>query len=101
MVKWADYIITKVRYSTDKKHIEKVKISEDHGEDKLAEPSEFTRQAVVNLLEGKKEIVTAYLENGSYKKGAKVDIVTVKGIKYIRTDETKIEKDNLERLPEF
>ncbi len=80
----ADLVIVAVNYSKEPKHIEKVKASGG---------GIFSRQEIVLLLEMGKNIITNL--------GAKVEIVNVKGNKYIRTDKNNIEADNLGSLPTF
>jgi len=101
MAKWADYGISKVRYDEERTHIVKVKVREDRG-DKLGPAEEWARKQVVSAIEGGTTFVTI-LEgsDGKWKKGQEVHIITVKGVKYIRTDQNAEASDNLENLPEF
>jgi hypothetical protein len=39
--------------------------------------------------------------NNKWKKGQEIHIITVNGIKYIRTDQNRKASDNLENLPKF
>lgn len=45
--------------------------------------------------------ITAYRANGKWWKGADVHVVSVDGIKYIRTDRNTKKEDNLGNLQEF
>jgi len=45
-VKWADFLISAVRYDADKTHIERVRVHEDLGE-KVGSPKELPRVDVV------------------------------------------------------
>ncbi|MCK4296809.1 MAG: DUF3892 domain-containing protein [Candidatus Marinimicrobia bacterium] len=101
MAKWADYCISAVRYDSEQKHIEKVKVHKDLG-DTIGASSEWTRSEVVEKIEKENSFVTIIRNsNGNWNKGEDVHIITVKGNKYIRTDNNEIEEDNLENLPEF
>jgi len=101
MAKWADYAISDVRYDDDHTHIVKVKVRKDKG-DKFGPAEEWARKDVVSSIEGGTTFVTILKgSDGGWQKGQDVDIVTVKGVKYIRTDQNREESDNLENLPEF
>ena len=98
MIKWADYLITAVRYDGNKEYITKVKISEDNDEDKLNFQIQ-DRTFVVELLKNKKNIITAPKnKDNKLTKGEKVNIYNTK---WIRTNPNNEEKDNLGELPEF
>jgi hypothetical protein len=101
MEKWADYGISKVRYNDDHSHIEKVKVHRDNG-DSIGSPEEWSRSSVVSAIGNGNTFVTI-LESSDNKwtRGQDVHIVTINGIRYIRTDQNRKASDNLENLPEF
>jgi hypothetical protein len=101
MTKWADYGISEVRYNQEKTHIVRVKVHVDNGET-IGPPQEWMRGEVVTALERGKTFVTILKgSDGKWRKGQDVHIVTVNGVKYIRTDKNQRASDNLENLPEF
>lgn len=100
MAKWADYLISSVRYDADHTHIEKVKTHEDLGEE-VGKFYEEDRKTVVENLHKDKTYCTIKKGNEGWKKGALVGIIKVKNIEYIRTDKNETEADNLGELPEF
>jgi hypothetical protein len=102
VAKWADYLISAVRYNAEKTHIDKVKVHEDLG-DKMGSAVETPRSTVVtNIKNGKTYMTVSKNEKtGKYEKGEDVGIVTVNNTEYIRTDANSIAKDNLGKLPEF
>ena len=101
MAKWADYCISEVSYNSEHTHIVKVSAREDKG-DSLGSPSDWTRSQVVSALETNKTFITVTKGNdGKYIKGEDVRIITVNGVKYIRTDANSTAADNLGNLPEF
>lgn len=101
MAKWADYCISRVRYNSERTHIVKVEVAEDKG-DSLGTTQEWLRGQVVSALERGKTFVTIVKGNdGKWRRGQDVHIVTVNGVKYIRTDRNARASDNLENLPEF
>lgn len=99
--KWADFLISAVRYNNAETHIDKVRVHEDEG-DKVGTASARERTTVVNQLEDGYTFATITEgAEGKWKLGAKVRIVTVNGTKYIRTDADATEEDNLGALPRF
>lgn len=101
MEKWADYGISKVRYKDERTHIAKVEVREDKG-DKFGPAAEWTRSDVVSAIERGKSFVTILRgADNKWRKGQDVHIITVNGVKYIRTDQNRRASDNLENLPEF
>lgn len=98
--KWADYLISAVRYNTAETHIGEVRVHEDDG-DSVSAASIEKRSTVVSRLEAGYTFVTIIKGEGKWKRGAKVDIITVNGTKYIRTDADATEEDNLGNLPRF
>jgi hypothetical protein len=99
--KWADYLISKVRYDSDETEIIKVKSHEDKG-DKVGSSFEETRDEVVeNLNEGTSYCTIFKNDEGKWEKGEDVHPVTVEGETYIRTDRNQTAEDNLGNLPTF
>ena len=101
MEKWADYGISAVRYDAEQTHILRVKAHEDKG-DTIGTAVEQTRSEVVSAIERGKSFVTILRgADNKWKKGQDVHVITVNGVKYIRTDQNRRASDNLENLPEF
>lgn len=103
MSKWADYLISAVRYmdSSKKDKIDKVKVYRDNG-DKIDYDNIWDRSEVVSKLENNYTFYTIYkTKDNKWKKGSEVKIFVLDGEKYIRTDGNKKKHDNLEELPEF
>jgi hypothetical protein len=101
MVKWAQYLISEVRYSPDHKKILQVKQHEDL-DGQISEGSIVDREVVVSNLKKGKTYMTIY--DGSsktWKKGEKVRGFSVDGEYYIRTDKNKVNLDNLGLLNEL
>lgn len=100
MEKWADYLISAVRYEDDQ-HIDCVKVRRDLG-DKVGKGSVQKRSWVVSKIESGNSFITIFKnEEGKWRKGQDVHIVPVNGKKFIRTDRNKVEADNLGELPKF
>lgn len=100
MVKWADYCITAVRYARNKTHIDTVKARKDLGA-KLGQEVEMSRSSVIALIDGGDTFMTVTKSSGKWMKGADVIVLTVGGVRYIKTEPNNTESDNLGNLPEF
>lgn len=100
MAKWADYCISAVRYDTNEKHIEFVRVHKDLGES-LGTAQEWSRSQVISALDKGNTFVTITYSGNSWNRGADVHKVTINGIKYIRTDKNQQPSDNLGNLPRF
>ncbi|MGG4011049.1 DUF3892 domain-containing protein [Bacillus smithii] len=100
--KWADYLISAVRYEdkNKKERIKVLKVHTDNG-DKVGAGTDWLREDVISSIEEGYTYCTIYQKDGKWNKGAKVEIVIVDGSKYLRTDANKIKRDNLGELPEF
>ena len=102
MAKWADYCISEVRYNPEHTHIVKVKVHVDNG-DTIGQPTEWTRNEVVTTIGDNKTFVTIVrsTDGKNWHKGEDVRIITINGVRYLRTDANNKAADNLGNLPEF
>lgn len=103
MAKWADFVITRVRYNAAGTHIDHVEVADDTGDALGAKRSE-SRSTVIANLKARKSYVTAppsRTTSGSVEKGAAVEVIVVNGAEYIRTDRNGTARDNLGELPTY
>ena len=102
MSKWADYCIVGVRFTSDRKQIETVRMLPDTGSLMVTGLIMARRQVIAGLHRGM-TFTTALPdpELMSYAKGQPIGIVTVGGADYLRIDADPIAADELGRLPEF
>lgn len=101
MAKWADFLISSVRYNEKPKNIKMVKLHEDKG-DTVGGASETTRSEVIRLIKNGKTVCTIYKgDDGKWAKGEPVKIIKVNGDEFIKTVSDSEEVDNLENLPTF
>ena len=98
MAKWADFVITAVRFDSARSHITHLEVRTDNGVT-LGQPSTLTKAEVVSAIATGAKFVTAVPNR--WRLGAEVDIVAVKGERFLRTDRNATTKDNLDNLPEF
>ncbi|MCK5643969.1 MAG: DUF3892 domain-containing protein [Gammaproteobacteria bacterium] len=101
MAKWADYLISAVRYNSEHTHIDQVLAHEDTDES-VGEGKIYNRQTIVDAIKNGTTFVTIYKnDQGKWSKGQKVYVINVNGTDYIKTVDNGKEEDNLENLPEF
>jgi hypothetical protein len=101
MAKWADYLITAVRFNAAGTHIEAVQYREDKG-DSAGSASEALRSKVIEWIERGYSFCTATKgSDGNWHKGAIVKVVIIDGKQFIRTKSDGIAEDNLDNLPSF
>lgn len=66
----------------------------------LSEKKEFSKEQIIFFIENGFSVKTAYeISEKEWKIGSQVNVVKLKDGKYLRTDNNKIEKDNLDNLP--
>jgi len=100
MTKWADVCISRVRYNHDHTCIMKVEVRTDHG-DTIGDPQEMSRQQVINAINTGTSVITIFMKDNKWQKGAVVEVVKVDGERFLRTDRNQRKVDNLGELPEF
>ena len=100
MTKWADYLISAVRYSADHKYITEMKYFEDKngsmGQEKIVD-----RATVAADVKKGRKYMTVYSVGNNWRKGDKVRSFIVDGEFFIRADKNKVNRDNLGTLPQF
>jgi molybdopterin biosynthesis enzyme len=99
--KWADQLISGVKYNPEETHIVAVRAHADNGVT-VAAAVEMARSEVVRRLkEGQTFCTITKTADNKWKRGANVQIVTIEGQKYIRTTPDATKADNLGDLPRF
>lgn len=102
MEKWADYLISAVRYEADGSGIDQLRVHEYNG-DKVGSAHTWDRKSVVHHIEDHGDSFCTIRKNSDSKwsRGDDVHVIHVGGVKYVRTDGNKTAADNLGSLPEF
>ena len=100
MSKWADYVITAVRFNMQGTHIDQVQIHEDKG-DTIGDAQTYGRQAIVDAIKKNITFVTAFIQDSKWQLGKSVYIVPINGSEYIKTVADNKLVDNLDNLPTF
>ncbi len=99
MTKWADYLISEVRY--DKNHlIEEVKFHTDD-EGVISEPKMVDRLQISHNVKNGKTYRTIFHSLKGWKPGDLVNVLRVSGDYFIRIDKNKVDRDFLGPMPQF
>ena len=100
MARWADFLISAVRYSPDHKYITELKQHEDQ-EGEVGEGSVVDKASVADNVKKGKRYLTIYNAGENWRKGDKIRTFITNGEFFIRADKNKVDRDNLGELPEF
>ncbi len=101
-MKWADYLISAVRYDTglSNKIISYFKVHIDKG-DSVGESRTWTKNELLDaLIKGKTFVTILKDKNGKWMKGEEISIASMNEI-FIRTDFKNTPEDFLDNLPDF
>lgn len=99
MTKWADYLISEVRYG--KNHlIEEVKIHTDD-DGIISEPIASDRSQISHNVKNGKTYRTIFHSLNGWKPGDLVHVLRVSGDAFIRIDKNKADQDFLGPIPRF
>ncbi len=99
MVKWADFLISEVRYSKGKV-IEEIKQHTDDGQ-AISEGTIVKRADIFHNMENGKTYKTIFHSLKGWKLGDDIRANKTRGIPYIRADKNKVDQDFLGPIPQF
>lgn len=100
MEKWADYLVSAVRYDYSQSYIVQARLHIDNGKT-IGNAFAWNRGQIVSAIEQGYSFITIYLREGTWNRGEDVHTVIVRGVTYIRTDSNYRAADNLGNLPTF
>jgi hypothetical protein len=100
MTKWADYLISAVRYSPDRKYILEMKQHEDM-DGEVGQGTIIDRRTVAANIKKGKTYMTVYNAGVNWRIGNQVRTFITDGEFFIRADKNKVNRDNLGALPEI
>ena len=98
MRKWADYLISKVKY--DKNHLISVAIRHKDTLNGITEGKPIDRLSISSDIKNGLVYITIYSGNNSWKKGNKIRTFSIDGFPYLRIDKNKAKLDYFGDLPE-
>lgn len=99
--KWADYLISQVRYNDKHSHITDVIVHVDNGAT-VGNGNSYKREWVIEKINGNNSFCTILKDaDDKWKKGQEVIKDRVHSNDYITTKPNGSAKDNLENLPEY
>lgn len=99
MTRWADYLISAVRYDTNKK-ITHIKQHKDTGGE-IGEGEVISRDILSTNLKKGITYCTIFNSNSSWKRGDPVNLIRTGSEYSVRTDSNKVEYDNLKFVSEI
>ena len=99
MKKWADYLISKVRY--DSKNLISIAIRHQDTDLGITLGEPIDRSTIASDIKNGLSYITIYNGKNSWKKGHKIQTFSIGGIPYLRIDENKVKLDYLGDLPEL
>ena len=99
MKKWADYLISKVRY--DSKNLISIAIRHQDTDLGITLGEPIDRSTITSDIKNGLSYITIYNGKNSWKKGHKIQTFSIGGIPYLRIDENKVKLDYLGDLPEL
>ncbi len=98
--KWANHLISAIRFSPDHKYIIELVQHEDQ-DDSISEGSIVKKLDVADAIKKGNSYMTIYNSNDSWKIGEKIQVFMVDGEVFLRNDKNKVNRDNLGLLPEI
>ena len=99
MKKWADYLISEVRY--DSKNLISTAIRHQDTDLGITLGEPIDRLTITSDIKNGLSYITIYNGINSWKKGHKIQTFSIAGIPYLRIDENKVKLDYLGDLPEL
>ena len=99
MKKWANYLISKVRYDSENLISIAIRHQDTDLGITLGEP--IDRSTITSDIKNGLSYITIYNGKNSWKKGHKIQTFSIGGIPYLRIDENKVKLDYLGDLPEL
>ncbi len=102
MDKWADYLVSAVRTSSDQKFIDSVECHSDFG-CVVCENIVLSRgELILNMKKGCTYATVFRTAIGKWRKGQEVHLINVNGQDFLRTDtKSNLASDNFDDVPEL
>jgi hypothetical protein len=100
MDKWADFVITGVRFNSAGTHIDQVQARPDNG-GTIGAATTRTRQEIISAINNGTTFVTAYSKDEKWSLGKKVYVIKINSSEFIKTVADQKLVDNLDNLPTF
>lgn len=100
-IKWADFLISRVRFNVAGTHIDYLEVRPDNGTS-VGGPTTWSRADVVAAVRRGLTFRTIVMaSDGNWRNGQPVYIKPILGVEYLETVENKKAVDNLDNLPRF
>ncbi|MDH3361837.1 MAG: hypothetical protein OEL51_05745, partial [Nitrosopumilus sp.] len=98
MDKWADYLISKVSYTSD--HLISIAIRHKDTDQGITKGKPVDRLTIASDIKNGLLYITIYNQKSSWKKGHRIRTFSIDGTPYLRIDQNKAQLDFLGDLPQ-
>jgi|GEM_PF-729048 len=98
MKKWADYLISEVRYTSD--HLISIAVRHKDTDQGITKGEPIDRLTIISDIKNGLLYITIYNQKNSWKKGHRIQTFSIGGTPYLRIDQNKAQLDFLGDLPE-
>lgn len=98
MEKWADYLISEVRYTSD--HLISIAIRHKDTDQGITKGEPIDRLTIISDIKNGLLYITIYNQKNSWKKGHRIQTFSIGDTPYLRIDQNKAQLDFLGDLPE-
>lgn len=101
MTKWADFLVSAVRYSDDRNRIDQLRVHADL-DDRIGPGDIWLLPTLLNALKSGLVVHTVHRDcNCDLVKGGRLRTIELDGEIFVRTDDVIDRADLLDTLPEF
>ena len=101
MGKWAVFVVSGMKKGTGLANISHVKVHEDFGTE-FGTPEIIDKKTLASHIQKGKKYLTIYKKNETdWEPGEMINAYVLDGETHIRTDNNKVDGDNLGTLPEI
>jgi len=101
MSKWADFVVSGMKKGSGLANISHVKVHEDFGTE-FGKPEIIDKKTLASHIKKGKKYLTIYKKNETdWEPGEIINAYVLDGDTHIRTDDNKVDGDNLGTLPEI
>ena len=101
MAKWADYLVSAVRFDVHGNHIDWLRVHVDNG-DTVGPGNTYSRPDVVAAIKRGVTFMTITAgSGGTWNQGQRIYVVPIGGSEFLETYADSTRLDNLDNLPRF
>lgn len=98
MGKWADYLISAVKYDADRRIIQ---VRQHPDSEEIRDGELIDRQTLATNMKKGTTYCTIFISSSTWKRGDPINLIKAEGDYSIRTDSNKVKYDNLKFVTEL